>query len=163
MSTVISDYGTLSSGAFDMSNANRINDLFNAKVNNGGPPNFPSPVGDDSKTTDEVIPRDMYYDGALVADRYSDDNELGPFIDIYQDNKLQDSLVKLDKLALRRIAVRGREYRGAPGEMLVSVDPSTTTTSSSTTDSGISVLLWIVVIIGGISLIASATGREVEL
>lgn len=153
--TVISQTGGLA--------YNRIANITNAYdtiLNNGGAPNFPNVIGDDSKTTDEVVARRMNYPSKDTREYFADAKNLQNPRYTFEANRLATIGEKVEQLKLRGISIRGQEYYGGNNALILDSTGSYTPTVNSV-DNGIGTMLWIFIGIGVIALVGSLTGQPI--
>lgn len=155
------NYGTLAStGGLAFNRIANINNAYDTLLNNGGGPNYPNVIGDDSKTTDAVVARRMYYPTDKAKEYFADTlNTQNPRYQ-FEANRLATTYPKIDQLKLRGISIRGEEYYGGNNDLVLDSTGSYNTTVNSV-DNGIGAMLWIFVIIGGIALVGSLTSQPV--
>ncbi len=135
-----------------------------SKLSNGGLGQLPDPVQDDSKTTDEVVQRTYEYPTMLPESVAYRKPESG---DYYrkQRNRVATAAPQVSQLALRGVKVYGADATGQYNILLT--DPGAMETNlgvtASNDDGATSVLLWVVIIIGAISLFGNALARPVPV
>lgn len=156
---------------FPWAQAGAINDQYFAALSNGGLGNLPSPVTDDSITTDQVVGRRMQKPPIEEASklRFSPDLQGNLY---YQADarRMQTAGEQISRLALRGVGVIGTDNFGQynrmilnpPSTMLYAASPSGKSSVESSTDS-IGVILWVLIGVGVIALLGRATSIPVTL
>lgn len=129
-----------------------VNGQYFNYFSNGGYGRLPL-VSDDQRTTDELVARRIQYPSQKMIDRY-DDTKHSSFYTNDQNRALTFSQ-QYGQLSQKGIKLVGEEGYGRYSTYANVPDP-TGKISLYSTDSEISVMLWIVLIIGAISLVSNA-------